>query len=147
LQFEYTLAVKLTFLVHKTINTNSHYSKAMESENPKKSKLEIELELAKKHLAKAKANGLEFSISCFAMKRAYNLKLTDIEEESLELYDKIKGLDPADLSTENVLKYSQAIRRFDYYQSPMVDPDKDTESKELNCTLNRRSPFCGEDYV
>lgn len=117
----------------------------MENENPKKSKLELELELAKEHLAKAKANGLEFSVSCFAMKRAYNLKLTDTEEQSLELYEQIKSLDPADLNTENVLRYSRAIRRFNYYHSPMVDPAKDTESKELNCTLNRRSPFCGED--
>jgi len=119
----------------------------MEQDLSKESKLELELELAKEHLPKAKSNGLEFSISCFAMKKAYNLQLTDIEQESLELYNLIKDIDPTNLSTENVLHYSRAIRRFNYYKSPLVDPSKDTESKELNCTLNKRSPFCDEDYI
>jgi len=118
------------------------------AEDPvKNSEIQLELELAKKHLPLAKEVGLDFSLSCMAMKRVFDINFTEFEEESLELYERIKNINPQDLSLENILKYSKAIRRFSYYSSPLIKPENDTESKELNCYLSKRSPFCGEDYV
>ncbi len=111
-----------------------------------KNNIELELELAKKHLPNAKSSGLDFLLSIMAMKRVFDIKYSDFEEESLSLYRLIETINPPDLTLENVTKYSKAIRRFNYYDSPLIDPKQDTESKSRNCALSKRSPFCGEDY-